>query len=125
MTATEPGWVPQACTLPTVEQPLRLAEFDDLFAAVRAIGTTSPTQARLRLAGPAGLTKTVRDLTARESSCCSFFLFTVTTEPAADDETVTLDVQVPRQHAAVLAALVQRTSTLAADAGADERRAAA
>ncbi|MGW3614623.1 hypothetical protein ACWD6N_33130 [Micromonospora sp. NPDC005163] len=29
----EGSWVPQACTLPTVEQPLRLAEFDDLFAS--------------------------------------------------------------------------------------------
>ena len=26
------GWVPQACALPTGEQPLRSAEFDDLFA---------------------------------------------------------------------------------------------
>ena len=26
--------VPDACALPTVEQPLRLAEFDGLFAAV-------------------------------------------------------------------------------------------
>ncbi len=29
---TESGWVPDACTLPTVDQPLRVAEFDDLFA---------------------------------------------------------------------------------------------
>lgn len=30
-------WVPQSCTLPTVEQPLRVAEFDALFAtAVRS-----------------------------------------------------------------------------------------
>ena len=32
------AWVPEACTLPTVEQPLRVAEFDELFAtAVRPV----------------------------------------------------------------------------------------
>jgi predicted metalloendopeptidase len=30
------AWVPEACTLPSVEQPLRVAEFDEVFAnAVR------------------------------------------------------------------------------------------
>jgi hypothetical protein len=29
---TDSVWVPEACTLPTVEQPFRVAEFDDLFA---------------------------------------------------------------------------------------------
>ena len=28
MTQTEPTWVPEACTLPTAQQPLRLAEFE-------------------------------------------------------------------------------------------------
>ena len=32
MAGVEGGWVPEACTLPTVEQPLRLIEFDELFA---------------------------------------------------------------------------------------------
>ena len=26
-----PDWTPATCTLPTAEQPLRVAEFDDLF----------------------------------------------------------------------------------------------
>ena len=40
MTNDEQVWVTDACTLPTVERPLRLAEFDDLFAtAVRAVET--------------------------------------------------------------------------------------
>jgi hypothetical protein len=26
-------WVPESCRLPTVEQPLRVAEFDELFAS--------------------------------------------------------------------------------------------
>ena len=98
MTATEPVRVPEACTLPTAEQPSRLAEFDDLFAGSRRdITTAGPTRARLTLAGPAGLAASVRDLTARESRCCAFFAFTVTAGPAADGESVTLDVEVP-QH---------------------------
>jgi hypothetical protein len=101
--------VPDACALPTVEQPLRLAEFDALFAAaVRHVDTVSPTHARLHLTGPAGLAATVRDLTARESECCSFFTFSTTTGQRADDgEAVTLDVEVPARYADVLASLVR------------------
>ena len=29
-------WVPESCKLPTVEQPLRVAEFDALFATRQA-----------------------------------------------------------------------------------------
>ena len=48
--------VPDACTLPTVDRPLRLAEFDDLFAtAVRDVTAVTQTRARLRLTGAAGL----------------------------------------------------------------------
>ncbi|MEV6153769.1 hypothetical protein AB0L53_25835 [Nonomuraea sp. NPDC052129] len=33
-------WVPSECTLPTAEQPLRVAEFDALFAeVVRAVSS--------------------------------------------------------------------------------------
>ena len=97
--------VPEACTLPTAERPLRLAEFDDLFAtAVRRVDPVSATHARLHLTGPAGLEATVRDLTARETGCCSFFAFTTT----ADGPDVTLDIQVPDRNAEVLAALVER-----------------
>ena len=39
MQETSVGWVPQACTLPTVQQPLRVAEFDGLFAR-RCVGWT-------------------------------------------------------------------------------------
>ena len=31
------AWVPEACTLPTVEQPVRVAEFDELFATLDAM----------------------------------------------------------------------------------------
>jgi hypothetical protein len=101
--------IPDACTLPTAERPLRLAEFDALFAtAVRAVETESPTHARMRLTGPAGFTAKVRDLTARETECCSFFTFTVTPEPTGDGEALTLDVQVPAAYAEVLASLTGR-----------------
>jgi len=98
--------VPDACTLPTAERPLRLAEFDALFAtAVREVDTAGPTHARMRLTGPAGLAATVRDLTARETECCSFFAFTVTPEPADEGEALILDVEVPARYADVLASL--------------------
>ncbi len=100
--------VPDACTLPTAEQPLRLAEFDALFAtAVRQVTVITPTHTRLRLTGPAGLEAAVRDLTAREASCCTFFTFTVT---AGTGDAVTLDVEVPPEHAGVLAALRARAA---------------
>jgi hypothetical protein len=107
--------VPDACTLPTVDRPLRLREFDDLFAtAVREVDSVTPTHARMWLAGVVGLEATVRDLTARETECCSFFTFTVTREPADDGEALTLDVEVPAQYADVLASLAERASTASA-----------
>ncbi|MGI5241928.1 hypothetical protein [Dactylosporangium sp. CA-139066] len=106
--------VPDACTLPTAQRPLRLAEFDALFAtAVRAVETVSPTHARMRLAGPAGLEATVRDLAARETACCSFFTFTVT--PLPEGDALILDVEVPTAYADVLASLTGRAGM--ADSG--------
>ena len=93
------------CTLPSAERPLRLAEFDALFAAaVRRVETLGPTHARLHLTGSAGLEATVRDLTARETECCSFFVFTT----EVDGADLTLDIEVPAAYAEVLAALVER-----------------
>ncbi|NUO57978.1 MAG: hypothetical protein HOV71_01100 [Hamadaea sp.] len=49
-TPAELGWVPDACTLPTAEQPLRVAEFDALFAAsLRHADRRTPTRLRLTL----------------------------------------------------------------------------
>jgi hypothetical protein len=109
MTSDDLAWAPEACTLPTVERPLRLAEFDALFAtAVRSVDAVGPTHARMRLTGPAGLAATVGDLTRRESACCSFFSFTLTGEPADEGEALSLDVRVPDRYADVLDALVRR-----------------
>ncbi|MDI1462861.1 hypothetical protein QEZ54_17945 [Catellatospora sp. KI3] len=100
------AWVPEACTLPTAEQPLRLAEFDDLFtAAVRDSSRHSPTHLRLQLTGGPDLDVAVRDLTARESRCCSFFVFGIT---PVDPGHVVLDIEVPPAHVDVLDALTAR-----------------
>jgi hypothetical protein len=104
--------VPDACSLPTAERPVRLAEFDTLFStAVRDVQSVGPTHARMRLTGPTGLAETVRDLTARETECCSFFSFTVYPEPAEDGEVLLLDVEVPARYADVLDSLAERART--------------
>jgi hypothetical protein len=105
MTRDDLAWVPDACTLPTVERPLRLAEFDGLFAtALRGQTRLSPTTLRWRLDSAAETT--ARDLTARESSCCSFFSFAF----VPNGETLDLDVQVPVAHVDVLDALADRAA---------------
>lgn len=95
--------MPQACTLPTAERPLRVAEFDALFAtALRGQQRVAPTLLRWRLdpaAEPAA-----RDLAGREAGCCSFFTFTFT--PAGND--VQVDVEVSAAAVGVLDALARR-----------------
>ncbi|TDC49245.1 hypothetical protein E1212_18780 [Jiangella ureilytica] len=89
-------FVPDACTLPTADRPLRLAEFATLFrTSARAVGRVSPTRLRLRLDDDPAVTATARDLAARESACCAFFTFTF-----GDGGELTVDV--PPAHAAVL-----------------------
>jgi hypothetical protein len=105
MTTDDQVWVPEACTLPTAQRPLRLAEFDDLFATtLHGQQRLSPTALRWRLASSAEAT--VRDLTARETACCSFFSFNVT----PDGEGVDVDVEVPAAHIDVLDALAARAA---------------
>jgi hypothetical protein len=98
-------WVPESCTLPTVQRPLRVAEFDDLFAtAVRPAERLHPTALLLRL--PAGDRTAVaaRDLIARETGCCSFFVFELRVSAAGTE----LEVRVPASQTAVLDAMQQR-----------------
>jgi hypothetical protein len=101
-------WVPESCTLSTVEQPLRVAEFDDLFATAvgptERMGTTG-----LRIHLPAGdqVVSTVRELVARETACCSFFSFDVRPSSAETE----LEVRVPDSQAAVLDAMQQRAES--------------
>jgi hypothetical protein len=106
------AWVPQACTLPTAEQPLRLAEFDALFiAAARGGERLGAQHLRVFLNGGAEVEETVRDLAARETQCCSFFTFTVT---AAEPGLVHLDIEVPAGRIEVLDALEARTAAVRA-----------
>ncbi|CAL9609675.1 hypothetical protein [Streptomyces sp. enrichment culture] len=71
-------WVPRSCTLPTSEQPMRVAESDALFAR-RHADVSRPERLRLELVltGGEDVEETVRDLVARENGCCSFSTFTV------------------------------------------------
>lgn len=99
-----------ACTLPTAERPLRLAEFDDLFrTSVRSVGRDGDT-VHLHLSGLAGLREQVRDLAERESQCCSFFTFTL----AGTDDDLDFDIGVPAAHRDVLDALNARAVELSA-----------
>ena len=105
MTSTEPAWVPDACTLPTAEQPLRLAEFDALFAAdVTDVQQPATDIALLTLRPDASVAARAADLTARETACCSFFEFTLT----ATGGQLTLQIRTPAAHIEVLDALVER-----------------
>ncbi|TFV72624.1 hypothetical protein E4P40_20410 [Blastococcus sp. CT_GayMR20] len=91
--------VPDACTLPTAEQPVRIAEFGDLFAAgLRRVDRAGPTHLVLAFDPSRVAADTVRDLAARESLCCSFFTFTVTEPPGE----LVLDVVVPQARVPVL-----------------------
>ncbi|MBT2482367.1 hypothetical protein [Streptomyces sp. ISL-94] len=102
---TDPAWVPQSCTLPTEERPLRVAEWEALFSErLTVLSRPEPLHLRLDLAGGPGAVARVRDLAKRESGCCSFFTFTVT----PGEDSVHLDITVDQAHEAVLAALAVR-----------------
>ncbi|MFD8474883.1 hypothetical protein ACFV2E_22955 [Streptomyces globisporus] len=104
---TDLDWVPQSCTLPTEERPLRVAEWDELFAErLTSMSRPGPLRLHLDLAGGPGIEERVRNLAEREGGCCSFFTFTVT--PGGN--LIGLDIAVDEQHAAVLEALAARTA---------------
>ena len=101
----EDDWAHDACTLPSTERPVRIAEFDGLFAAVRRSVRPEPT--RLDLLLPGDVEATARDLARRESECCSLFTFEF--ESTGDD--VLMHVAVPPQHVEVLDAIEARVPT--------------
>ncbi|MGW5574172.1 hypothetical protein ACWEVD_23510 [Nocardia thailandica] len=104
-------WVPSACTLPTAEQPIRIAEFDQLFSeAVHTSRRPGPT--RLELLLDPGAEARARDLAGRESSCCSFFTFDF---DAGDGELV-MGVGVPAAYVEVLDAFAARVTASAGGA---------
>ncbi|OHV20503.1 hypothetical protein BBK14_27715 [Parafrankia soli] len=86
------GCAPAGCTLPTEQQPLRLAEWNRLFTdALVEVTRRRPTSLALTLSAAGGVEAEVRDLAGRESSCCSFFAFTIT----PSGPTVVVEVGVP------------------------------
>jgi hypothetical protein len=98
------NWAPAACTLPTAEQPLRLAEFDQLFTDhLRSADRVDPHTLDLLLT--ANSRATITELTARENECCSFFTFTLT---EILDDRIRLRIHVPSAYAAVLDGLAER-----------------
>lgn len=102
---THQGWVPSACTLPTAEQPLRVAEFDALFGqAVHTVERLDRERLRLGLDYSLAIAAQAADLAARENGCCSFFTFTLTIA----DGSLALEIKVPDQQVPVLDALQER-----------------
>jgi hypothetical protein len=94
---------PSACTLPTAEQPLCVAEFDALFAeAVQGVARPEHTWLRLELVFSPDNAARAAELAARENGCCSFFTFTLA------DGSLALEVTVPAEHVDVLDALEDR-----------------
>lgn len=95
----------EACTLPTAERPLRLAEFDSLFASsARRVDRLPGGGVRIQLVGEPGLWERVSDLAERETRCCTFFTFTID----GTDQELTLDVSVPPERRDILDALATR-----------------
>lgn len=77
---------------------MRAAEFDALFADA-LIGLDRPVPTRLRLALDPTAESAARGLAARETECCSFFVFTF---DHGEGGSLTLDITVPPNHVDVL-----------------------
>jgi hypothetical protein len=105
---TGDSWAPDACTLPTLERPLRGAEFDDLFARdVVGVVRDSPLSVRLELRPDPDAAARAAHLAVRETGCCSFFTF----ELAITEGTVALVISADDVHEPVLAALGARAES--------------
>jgi hypothetical protein len=112
MHALEHVLTPSACTLPTAERRLRIAECDRLVGeAVRSVSRSTATQLDVVISPTAAWV--FRDLVQREADCCSFFRFNF--EPAGDE--VLLRISVPPAHAEVLDALQVRVDSIVARDG--------
>jgi hypothetical protein len=105
--AADPTRVPESCTLPTSERPLRLAEFDTLFrTAVTGQQRTSATVLELSLTPEPEVAAAAAALAVGESRCCSFFRFVITVDPRE----VQLTIRVPETHVDVLNAVADRVA---------------
>lgn len=112
LTIEDDNWVPAACTLPTVEQPLRRQEFDDLFATdVLDVTEESAIRTRFSLRPDAQAASRAAALAVKETGCCSFFDFDL----AIAGGKVTLSIGTAPAHQEVLAALTTRAKTQTGD----------
>lgn len=93
------------CTLPTAEQPVRLAEFDELLTdAARSMERPAADRLRIHLPSNPDTIAAVANFATRESTCCSFFTFTLTTSAGS----ATLDIAVTATRTDVLDAIATR-----------------
>lgn len=105
-------WIPDSCTLPTAERPLRAADFDRVFAEdLNSVTRDNPDVLMMRFRARAGLREELTELTRRESSCCSFFRFELAEAP----DGVVLRVSVPSGRSEVLDDLQRRASLVASN----------
>jgi hypothetical protein len=104
MEITDVTQVPEACRLPTVQRPLRLAEFDRLFMTATAADRLSLGRVRITLPSSPEVAAQAAELAVRETQCCSFFTFSLT----ATAGRLHLDVAVPETQVPVLDALIDR-----------------
>lgn len=98
----------EACTLPTAERPLRLAEFDALFASSARSVVRGDLEVRIHLTGGNELLESARDLAERETACCSFFTFVL---DGADDDFV-MSISVPPGGRDIIDTLADRAEGL-------------
>ena len=108
MTVEQHAWVPESCTLPTIERPLRATEFDAFFAdAVLSVERLDQVRLRLVLDPSSRTAQRAADLMVRESECCSFFAFSL----VASGDGLALEVAVPSTQQPILDALAARAAT--------------
>ena len=103
--------VENLCTLPTAARPLRVTEFDGLFAGqLAAPRWISQHRVEFTLAGVDDLYDQVSDLVARETACCSFFDFSITrlTQETGQGPVLALRAGVPASRHDVLEALTSQ-----------------
>lgn len=104
-------WVKvSACTLPTVERPVRQAEFDELFKEVARVEEAYPDHIRLHLRRDAAVISRAASLAAKETGCCSFFSFDLRITKAE----AVLSVVTDPGHEDVLTAFADRAKRVAA-----------
>jgi hypothetical protein len=95
------NWVPDECTLPTADRPLRTAQFREVFGELaRDVERAAPGRLRLTLTASPEVAGRVAELAVRETECCSFFEFTLTAGKG-----LSLEIAVPKGREEILDAM--------------------